>query len=168
MNILICPEEIKTVDTYNSIKVFLAGGIFGCRDWQSEVIDKLKKSINKETPVTILNPRRPYFDVKDTNIQEEQVIWEYKYLEQSDIISFWFSKETLNPITLYELGKWGNSTNKPICIGIEVGYEKANDVLIQTLLARKNIQIVFTLEDHIKNILNLIDTKLYTYEDFTL
>jgi hypothetical protein len=115
--------------------LFLAGGITNCRDWQSELIELLLP--NKGT---IFNPRRKEWPINNPSASEEQIKWEYKYLWQADIISFWFSKETLNPIVLYELGahlvriKSKQAGPPIIIIGIEDGYQRTQDIIIQTSL----------------------------------
>lgn len=132
-----CPEEISKKEENNSVKLFLAGGISNSRNWQHEVINMLKNLDH----LSIFNPRRKNFDLLNKELIKQQIEWEYKYLQSADIISFWFTKETLNPITLYELGKWGNSSEKEIVIGIEPGYLRKEDVIIQTLLARPDINV---------------------------
>ena len=119
-----------------SDKLFLAGGITNCPDWQSEAIQILKEK-DKEylMNVFVLNPRRQNFPIDDPNAAMEQIAWEYKYLEKSNIILFWFSSGSLNPIVLYELGMWGNSKNaknKKIFIGCDKEYSRIQDVTIQT------------------------------------
>jgi hypothetical protein len=86
--------------------------------------------------------------MNDPNAAEEQITWEFKHLVSSDIISFWFSKGSINSIVLFELGKYGlSSNNKQILIGIDPGYERTQDVVIQTKLARPEIEIVYSLDD---------------------
>jgi hypothetical protein len=89
----------------------------------------------------------------------QQICWEYKHLEESDIIVFWFAKETVCPITLYELGKWGTSTKKTVIIGIDPEYSRKNDVIIQTSLARPEIEIytdfasfLYAIREELENI----------------
>lgn len=148
------PNEVYSLKNNRSKKLFLAGGISNCPDWQSEII-KLLEPIEE---LTVYNPRRKNFPIDNPNAAEEQITWEYNHLRDADIIVFWFSRGSLNPIVLYELGRWGNSSSKPIVIGLDPEYERQNDVIIQTLLSRgPDIQFVFCLEDvvnAVKNILN--------------
>jgi hypothetical protein len=136
--IIECPNENYTLENNKNIKLFLAGGITGCENWQILMINKLKDVKN----LTIYNPRRKEFDVNDKNIMEQQIVWEYNHLHKVDIVSFWFAKETLNPITLYELGK-ANASNKEIIIGIDPEYVRKDDVIIQTKLIRNDIQTFY-------------------------
>lgn len=121
--------------------IFFAGGITGCPDWQATLRERLQRDA---VPGTILNPRRATFDVNDPTASQVQIEWEYAMLRQAHVISFWFSKETLNPIVLFELGaalervSWQRYCDEPaqqLVIGIEPGYARTQDVQIQTRLA---------------------------------
>lgn len=75
-------------------------------------------------------------------------MWEYEHLQSADVLIYWFSMGSLNPIVLYELGRWGNSSkDKSMIIGIDPKYERSQDVIIQTQLSRPDVPIVYTLED---------------------
>jgi len=120
--------------------VFLAGGISGCPDWQFELTHLLVM-----TNCAVLNPRRKTF--KDTpEFAELQIRWEFDHLRKADLISFWFCKDTVQPIVLYELGAW-SMTDKPLAVGIEHGYRRELDVRVQLSLVRPEVRIVDTLED---------------------
>jgi hypothetical protein len=145
----------------NELKLFLAGGITNCPDWQAELIEKMKaekKEYDKYLldQVTVLNPRRKNFPIDDPNASVEQITWEYKGLRESDIIVFWFSKGSLNPIVLYELGKHGTSQPTKIVIGCDEEYERISDVEIQTKLARPEQEIVYNLDKFYAKIIKAI------------
>lgn len=144
MNYIEAPE----IYTWNSQTLFLAWWISNCPDWQKEFIQYFK-----QTSLTIINPRRYDFDVADTSMEEEQIKWEHEHLEKSDIISFWFPKETLCPITLYELGKYAKS-QKDIFVWVEDNYSRKRDVEIQMWLLRPNMQICSSLDMLAQNILS--------------
>jgi len=155
--IITAPEEIYSIQNNNNIKMFLAGGISGCSDWQSYVVNELRDIEN----LTVYTPRRKKFPINDPNAAEEQITWEYQHLRDANILFFWFSRGSLNPIVLYELGMWCNSTDKMAIIGIDPEYERKEDVIIQTKLARSNQMIFNSLSEMIdevnyifKNILN--------------
>lgn len=133
--------EAPTVYKGNKRSLFLAGGITNCPDWQSELTDLLK-----DKNITLLNPRRANFPIHDPNAAEEQIAWEYKHLRKADAISFWFPKETICPIVLYELGAW-SMTEKPIFVGVHPDYPRRQDVEIQTGLVKPELKIVYTLTD---------------------
>ncbi|OGO83743.1 MAG: hypothetical protein A2Y18_01670 [Clostridiales bacterium GWD2_32_19] len=113
------------------LKLFLAGGITNCSDWQKELANKLM-----DLDIIVYNPRREKYPSGLEEV-EKQIRWEYEKLKKSDIISVWFAHETIQPITLYELGKWVNShiKDKHFFIGIDPEYERKIDVEIQTKLA---------------------------------
>jgi len=151
----------------NKIKIFLAGGITNCPDWQKVIIDKIKHSSNYYIKimlenVTIFNPRRKNFPIEDPNASKEQITWEYERLRESNIIVFWFSKGSLNPIVLYELGRWGNSQPVIQIIGMDKEYERKSDVLIQTKLSKPETKICDNLDDFydliMNSVYNLIET----------
>jgi hypothetical protein len=137
----------------NKVKLFLAGGITNCRDWQKSIIEKfqsIKDDFDKYMidQLSVFNPRREDFPIDDPNASEEQITWEYEKLKESDIIVYWFSSGSLNPIVLYELGLHGNSQpDKKIVIGCDKKYERISDVEIQTKLARPDVNITYDLDD---------------------
>jgi len=130
------PPEIG-FDTQGKIKVFLGGGITGCPDWQRELIDKINMS-----EVHIYNPR---WDYKWTGYQ--QIEWEYNKLKQSDIIVIWFAKGGQNRIVFYELGKWVNSSNITAFVGCDPEFDRKDDVVIQTKLARPDLTVYTSIGD---------------------
>jgi len=121
-------------------RLFLAGGISGCPDWQQDIAALLA-----DTPLALINPRRKDFPMHDPTAAQAQIEWEFKYLRLATMILFWFPCETLNPIVLYELGAWSMS-RVPIFVGVHPDYQRRQDVEIQTKLARPKVQIVYSLE----------------------
>lgn len=139
MRYIECPEEyIKNKGDGPSL--FLAGGITGCSNWQEEYAKMFK-----DNNIVLINPRRKFYPENDMNIVEQQITWEYRYLKNADATSFWFTSETLCPITLYELGKQLES-DKPVFIGINPKYARKKDIEIQTRLIRPEIKIVYDLK----------------------
>ena len=133
--------ESPNLEPFDNPSVFLAGGITDCPDWQSDVV----KMLEKDT-ITIVNPRRKDFPIGDPKAAPYQIYWEYLMLREVDLISFWFPKETICPIVLYELGAWSMS-DKQIIVGIDHGYVRRQDVEIQTKLVRPDIKIVYSIYD---------------------
>lgn len=121
--------------------VFLAGGITDCPDWQDDMVERLS-----DTDLVLFNPRRKNFPIDDPEAAQTQIEWEHHHLRAATLILFWFSAATLNPIVLYELGAW-SMTTKPLAVGVEPGYARAQDVRIQTSLARPEISIVSSLRE---------------------
>jgi len=150
--IIQAPDENYSLENFYNTKLFIAGGITGCSDWQNKLIELLK-----DVPhLTIYNPRRDNFGNAGEKEVESQIVWEYEHLLKADIISFWFSKETLCPITLYELGLHGNYGNT--VIGIDPEYKRKKDLEIQSKLARRECPVVYSLEDLAFEIIKMIQS----------
>ena len=156
MKVITAINEDYSINTNHSVKIFLAGGISNCPDWQSEAIEHFTALSNYN--FTLYNPRRENFPINDPNASEQQIVWEYNHLRDSDIILYWFARGSLNPIVLYELGMWGNSRDKTIFIGIDPEYERKHDVEIQTKLARPEIIIY----DNLNHMCNVILKHIYS------
>lgn len=119
--------------------LFVAGGIRHCADWQTSYC-----KLFADTPLILLNPRRVLFDGSPT-ASAQQVEWEFRHLRKATAISFWFAVETLNPITLFELGAWSNS-KQPIYVGCHPQYQKRRTVTKQLELLRPEVKVVNSLE----------------------
>lgn len=131
--------EAPEVYTGQAKSIFLAGGITNCPDWQSEM-----RNLLADTNVVLVNPRRKDFPIDDPSVAKKQIQWEHSHLRKAYAILFWFPKETLCPIVLYELGSW-SMMNKPLFIGIHPEYKRKQDVEIQTSLVRPGFKIVYDL-----------------------
>lgn len=138
--------DINILYDPDSIKVFLAGGITKCEDWQSLTIEGLTK-FNLPN-LLVFNPRRSNFDVTDPFASQKQIEWEFKYLNNMDIFTMYFANsESVQPICMYELGRhiermmhrFPSDWKNRIIIGIEKGYSRTQDVIIQTKLAFGNL-----------------------------
>lgn len=123
--------------------LFLGGGISNCPDWQKDIRDILEPALPN---VLLINPRRYDFDIHNPDATIQQIHWEFRYLDLSEIILFWFPKATLCPITLLEFGKF-MMTGKPLFVGTEPGYQRNIDVEIQAQLQRPEIKVVNSLTD---------------------
>lgn len=140
-SVITAPQEASTLSVRS---LFLAGGISNCPDWQSQLINLLSDCRD----LTIFNPRRPNYPMDNPNEALNQIEWEYEHLKTADMIAVWFSKGSVNPIVLYELGIWINARPEiPAFVGIDPGYERTRDVQIQTKLARTDIQIVGSISE---------------------
>lgn len=135
--------RVITAPTKAPKTIFLAGGISRCPDWQSEMIGLLG-----DASLLVFNPRRPDFDVRDVDASVDQINWEFHHLAEADAVLFWFPKETDCPITLYELGKWGN-LKQYVFIGIHPEYRRKLDVEQQMRIARPDVarHIVYDLKE---------------------
>lgn len=153
MKIATAPEKIaNTTKKENVVSIFLAGGITNCSDWRTEVIAQLNKNYAADNRVIILNPKRENFDVSDTTETLRQIKWEHRALKYCDIFGMFFCEsESVQPICLYELGKqlsYYNSVfdyNEKIMhtvIGVEEGYSRKEDVVIQSNLMGYPVDIL--------------------------
>jgi hypothetical protein len=132
--------------------IFIAGGISNCPDWQSYMIKLLQTG---QVNLDIFNPRRDEFDFSSEKESEFQIEWEYEHLNICTYIMYWFPKESICPIVLYELGRYIMDGSKHIFIGVEPGYPRAYDVYKQIKLTRPDIVIVDTLEKLAEQIVNV-------------
>lgn len=117
-------------------------------DWQTH----MKELIHKQCPGLVpLNPRRANFDVTQSNVHHEQIKWEFGALRKSSVIIFWFPKETLCPITLFELGTWSvlhKTHGSDIIVGTDPEYARAADVKTQlSLLTETDFPVSQSLEE---------------------
>lgn len=144
----------KPLRDFDEISYFMAGGITGCPGWQDDV-----REFMQEEDVILVNPRRKDFDALDPDAEVAQIAWEAKYLQEVDRIMFWFPKETLCPITLFELGAWSHS-EKPILVGVHPDYKRKRDVEIQMKLRRPEVEVVYSVEHLVKQVKQeLIESK---------
>lgn len=135
----IVPEADRNLPT-----LFVAGGITGCPDWQGDLRVYLS-----DLDMIFCNPRRASFSIHDPNAAQEQIEWEYRWLKEADAICFWFCRETLNPIVLFELGSHLKD-RKPIFVGMDLDYSRRQDVEIQARLIRPDMDFAYRL-DHMGN-----------------
>ena len=130
-------QEQLTQITNKSI--FLSGGITNVENWQVKAIQVLSQFDD----LYIINPRNKNFEKfkKEAGyeVSRKQIEWEHRMLSQITQVLFWFSYETVQPITLYELGaklrerRLLNDDRRPtIFIGVHPDYERIFDVKIQT------------------------------------
>jgi hypothetical protein len=167
MRVIEAPAHAHVWDA--DVSVFLAGGITGCGDWQSEVIMRLQIELGHVENLIIFNPRRADFDVTDPAAARQQIEWEYDQLQRSGIVLFWFPPETDCPITLYELGyQLGVSSQTPeghggidLVIGTDPNYARRQDVLVQCALTEVPIFGIHNdLESTVQALVEVIDEQL--------
>lgn len=132
MKIIECPHPHERQD--GEFSIFLAGGTRNCPDWPPILIHLLEN-----TNYTLFSPGQP-----NTNIQL-QIEWEFQHLRQADMIVFWLCKNTIQPITMYELGAWA-MTAKPLIVGIEPGYALELDIVARLKLTRPDVVVFDDLE----------------------
>lgn len=156
IEIVQAPNEAKT----KGIKIFLAGGISQCPKWQDEIVKRLRnESRLDEFDIIVFNPR-----CNEVPDEEFQTKWEYDKLKESDIISFWFSVGSLNPITLFEYGAHFKSKRKKIIVGCHPEYLRKTAVKIQTGLDAPKLHVVEDFEDFYNEIVVTLVDRAYFYQ----
>jgi hypothetical protein len=146
--------EIKSPNVYDLNlpwkKIFLAGSIeMGVADdWQRVITDRLS---NKDC--VFFNPRRKHWDStweqSINNPQfKEQVEWELKHLEDSDVIVMYFDPNTKSPVSLLELGLFASS-GKLIVYCPNGFWRKGN---VDIVCKKYNITTVDSLEELIEKL----------------
>ncbi len=143
-------EAPATISGLGGDSIFLAGGISGCVDWQKVAKDALMQS---DRYTMIANPRRNAFDLEDATVAEEQIKWEADHLERCSDIMFWFSNETVQPITLFELGRWC-TYKQNVFVGCDPDYSRRFDVVTQLGLCRPDIKVWDNLDDMLEHIIS--------------
>jgi hypothetical protein len=162
MKIVTAPEKIERVG-YDC--VFMAGGISGTPDWQSEYLSLAQKSPHLHE-VQFFNPRRPNFDVKDPAMSDAQIKWEQYAMSISDLITFWFSPETTCPITLFELGCQLSRGDAEIIVGIHPDYVRKMDLKLQIpYYENYKTPIVYSVEDLVKKVEDWVKENMEMYEE---
>jgi hypothetical protein len=115
--VITAPERIKLPGP----KVFLGGAIDMGKavNWQAHVIE----SLSDQADLILLNPRRKEF-TDDT--LDEQIQWELKALEMSDIVIIWFPTSSKAPISFLEAGIYMKSGR--LVIGVEEGFYRQRNL----------------------------------------
>ena len=163
MKVITAPEEYIKED--GDICVFLAGGITNCPEWQKDIIKELEKHDrckDSDKTLVLFNPRRDDFSNMTEKDIDEQIEWEFNMLEKMDIFSMYFCKDQLQPICLYELGRYiprmqqrfPEDWASRIAISIEEGYPRRKDVEVQAKLAFCFDDIVLFKHKFINDVLN--------------
>lgn len=162
------------------LRIFLAGGITGCRDWQKECVEWLDEILynNGDRGVLVFNPRREKWDMNDPSAVFQQIDWEFRKLEAMDIFSMYFctSDTSVGPICFYELGRnicrmqmrFPSSWQKRIVISTDQGYSRTEDVHWQTKFAAEGLGVNrnVTPQSHARAIADAIKDLEYWTENF--
>ena len=132
MKVIKAPGKVDF--TKGNMTLFLGGSIeMGkAEKWQDRIIADLKEFDD----LLVLNPRRDDWDsswVQSKNNPQfrEQVEWELDCQENCDIIIYYFAKGTISPITLLELGLFGDlhgTQQRIIYVYCPEGHERKGNV----------------------------------------
>mgnify|MGYP000952698472 CR=1 FL=1 len=79
-----CPAQLNTLEDGKTI--FLAGGITGCPEWQTQFINHFNSTATRNT--ILIDPRRKDFDVKNDEMESEQIEWEHRHILLADLKIF--------------------------------------------------------------------------------
>lgn len=94
----------------------------------------------------IVNPRRVGGFDRTGATAEEQIRWEFEALNKVESCIFWFPRETICPITLFELGKMLEKARHDPVITLAIGwhpeYEREFDLRVQIGLVGMKKQII--------------------------
>ena len=149
---------IQDDDPLEGLCIFLAGGISNCWNWQNHAAAQL---LSSKVFDYVVNPRRKDFDVTNKLETSRQIKWEYKHLDECSHVMFWFTDDTVQPITLFELGKM-IGTDKKIYVGCNPQYERQLDVVEQLALSRPDIKVWGSLDGMLDSIIaSNIDKRVY-------
>lgn len=141
--------HIATLDPETCL--FLGGSISNARDWQADILKMKFADYTLLDRYNVFNPRRKAFDISDPKAEQEQILWEHHCINHlCRNLIFWFSSETVAPITLFEYGKaLKTHDHSKIFVGVDPAYPRKNDIIIQTRLENPDLEdrIVHDLYD---------------------
>lgn len=164
MEVITAPERYEESYDNREIKVFLAGGITNCPNWQKEVINHIVGDADQSLldRLVIFNPRRDDFPIDDPTAAVEQITWEYKYINRCDLFTMYFCEKEIQPICLYELGKWvGKYDDLRLIVTASEKYPRLTDIDVQTkAITSRPVVHRGTPIEHANNILANIEAML--------
>ena len=160
MENVIHPPNSIVLNKNSNTTIFLAGSIEmgNAENWQ-EILSK--KILDKYKNITIYNPRRDDWDSSwDQSFTSpnfyQQVNWELKALEDSDLIVLFLASNTKSPISLLELGLYANS-NKLLVICPDDFWRSGN---VSIVCENYSIPLYKNTEDLLENFQNVSNVLL--------
>ena len=115
---------------------FLAGG---STDWRQKLTDSMTSDQFYHAIVV---------DPFDKNYKPEvNTAWEFKSMQKVDCVVFWFPKESLYPISLFELGVVCRDSLKGLIVGMDLEYAKREIIIEQLKLFRPDVNVVSSLPE---------------------
>ena len=123
----------KLPPSFDNLPVYLAGGTLDCPDWQSDIIKVIDCA-----GFDVVNPRRTHGSSKTALDEKLEIEWEHQALQQSNIVLFWFPKESECAAALFEYGRAlerADTLGLRIIAGYDPKYEHADWLEQQTQLA---------------------------------
>ena len=179
VNVVTAPEH--RYFPKKALKVFLAGGICKCIQWQDMVIDRFGDEIQIDNStydeLYLLNPRRTDW-IEEPGTAERQIEWEFDMIERCDVFTMYFAGgESDQPICMYELGRnllrmryeYPTTWKERIVITCNKDYKRLNDVITQVRLATDGLVKVNVVEGDERSVLVHVDeikkTLRYIYNE---
>jgi len=149
------PEDY---DDGTAVCVFLGGSIDmgSAEDWQTKLSNDLSDYSDED--LILLNPRRDDWDSSWSQVPTpgtqfyEQVDWELARQEEAELLVYYFAADSKSPITLLELGVFGDEKTV-VCCPKEF-YRYGN---VKMVCDRYNIRMVETYEDMLSVLRTEID-----------
>jgi hypothetical protein len=85
----------------------------------------------------------------DPSAAAGQIGWEFQHLRRADVVTFWFpdSGPITQPVALYELGAHAADRGKRIVVGVEPGYVRETDVVLQLRHVRPGLPVHHSLAE---------------------
>ncbi len=138
--VITAPKRIKST----GFKVFLGGAIDmgNAVNWQAHVIEGLSDQPN----LILVNPRRKKFTSKTL---DEQIQWELRALEISDLVVIWFPTLSKAPISFLEAGMYMKSGR--LIIGVEEGFYRQRN--LEITCEYYNVPLYRYLDDIVSEVL---------------
>ena len=75
-----------------------------------------------------------------------QIRWEYEFLKRARVVLFWFPKESLCPVALFELGK-ELGRNSCVFVGAHPDYARRFDIVTQVDCYKPGMTVYSELAD---------------------
>ena len=118
----------------NRTLLFLAGTIEmgNSEDWQSEILKQLADEAGQDG-LGVFNPRRVVAPENQLEVNR-QINWELDSLDKSSIVFVYLAKNSISPISLYELGnlQGGKADNKSVIVYCDPEYTCLANVIATT------------------------------------
>src|ERR1035437_683232 len=128
------------INPKNKFSIFLAGTISEAKTlWQDDIAKKLE-----HFNIDVYNPRRENWNMNaSSSEQHEQINWELKALDKSNIIIMNFLADSKSPISLLELGLYAESGKLIVCCPKKF-YRRDN---VEIVCKKHNIPILDNMDD---------------------
>ena len=94
----------------------------------------------------VANPRRNRLLASEGAEAACQIRWEYEFLKRARVVLFWFPKESLCPIALFELGK-ELGRNSCVFVGTHPDYARRFDIVTQVDCYKSGMTVYSELAD---------------------